>query len=380
MRRITLGATLFILGTVLAGCQDNQDQPANLSTEAKSKRQIAQELSTNYQDFETQLTKQISEDYTSVPLNELVANSDDNDLQAMVFSADQAAVTKRGINGETSSLLNVSLADPEMIAKLKDGEKPLFTYQPDSVEAGDTVEMFDINGETVLGSADVLPEQPVFIVGVDEKEAMRAGLSVMRTAFEENNMPGFANQLKIADTSTDDKEFISTTVLKKISLQDDHEPWISGKAEIYALVSGVSPSRDEPKLDVVEMPYLDYQGKDYYPNQIMIYWDRYRWGAANIVLMEHDSNTNYRDLAKVIVKAASQIIASQVDGGVLSAAIVGELVNEIIKVIPDDAFTNNDDLVDYYYTIEQNQVLTDQPGASGNAMATFEPKDIQRTK
>ena len=86
---------------------------------------------------------------------------------------------------------------------------------------------------------------------------------------ERNAAPRMAPQYSLSAETTAP---IQTTQLKKIRLSDDQEPWISGKAEIYAIVTGVNPSRDEPALDLVEMPYLDYDNKDYYPNQIVIHW------------------------------------------------------------------------------------------------------------
>ncbi|MCV5640533.1 DUF3103 domain-containing protein, partial [Escherichia coli] len=77
---------------------------------------------------------------------------------------------------------------------------------------------------------------------------------------------------------------------------------------IYAIVTGVNPSRDEPTLDLVELPYLDYDNQDYYPNQIIIHWSRYRWGAADIVLMEQDDGTDYKQLAKLLVQVAEEVL------------------------------------------------------------------------
>ncbi|MFT4926225.1 MAG: hypothetical protein ACI8WB_002323 [Phenylobacterium sp.] len=52
-------------------------------------------------------------------------------------------------------------------------------------------------------------------------------------------------------------EPLETSVLKKISVTNDEEPWIAGNAQMYAVVNGVDASREKPILDVVDMPYLD---------------------------------------------------------------------------------------------------------------------------
>ena len=53
-------------------------------------------------------------------------------------------------------------------------------------------------------------------------------------------------------------------------------------AEVYAVVAGVNPGRDEPVVDIVDMPYLDYDNTDYTPTRSWS-WDRYRWGAVDVV-------------------------------------------------------------------------------------------------
>ena len=40
--------------------------------------------------------------------------------------------------------------------------------------------------------------------------------------------------------------------------------WISGSAEIYAVVSGVFDASNSPQLKIVDMPYLDNDGTTYH--------------------------------------------------------------------------------------------------------------------
>ncbi len=35
-------------------------------------------------------------------------------------------------------------------------------------------------------------------------------------------------------------------------------------------------------LTIVDLPYLDYEGSDYSPNEIMVFWSEYRYAAANV--------------------------------------------------------------------------------------------------
>ncbi|OAN18375.1 hypothetical protein A3K86_05645 [Photobacterium jeanii] len=388
MKYLQISGLVLALCLGVTGCQEQSKQTqatptpdaGKLSLEAQNQRQIAQQLGENYAQIASQLKQNINVESNGVPLNKLVNIINLPALTAQAADTEKMVIAKHGLNQQPENLLTVSLANPAMLPGVEAGQQPLFTYQQDNVKAGDSIDMFDSHGELVIGSADVMPNQPVFIVGVDEQKAMRAGLATMQSVFNANDAVTLDNLPKLASAPKLSEEFLSTTVLKKISVKDDQEPWISGKAEIYALVSGVDPSRDEPTLDVVEMPYLDYQDQVYYPNQIMVYWARYRWGAANIILMEHDTNTNYRELAEVIIKTATTVIASQIDGGAASLPIVNKLVDAILKAIPDETFTNNDDMVDFYYTIMQTDELIDQPGASNNATITLEPREIPLTK
>ncbi|OZS43892.1 DUF3103 family protein [Photobacterium sanguinicancri] len=389
MRYIPIGVAFIALSLALSGCQEQQNttdkttntaEQATPNIEAQNQREIAQQLGKNYAQIADQLKQHINVESSAVPLESLVKTINLPSLTTQAANTEKMVIEKRGLDQQPEDLLTVSLANPAMLPGVEAGQQPLFTYQQDNVKAGDSIDMFDSHGDLVVGSADVMPDQPVFIVGVDEQKAMRAGLATMQSVFNANDTVTLDYLPKLASAPKVSEEFLSTTVLKKISVKDDQEPWISGKAEIYALVSGVDPSRDEPTLDVVEMPYLDYQDQEYYPNQIIVYWARYRWGAANIILMEHDTNTNYRELAQVIIKTAATVIASQIDGGAASLPIVNKLVDAILKAIPDETFTNNDDMVDFYYTILQTDELIDQPGASNNATITLEPREIPLTK
>ncbi|MCK5923104.1 MAG: DUF3103 family protein [Methylococcales bacterium] len=178
--------------------------------------------------------------------------------------------------------------------------------------------------------------------------------------------------------AADKVEPLHTTVMKRIILEDDHEPWISGKAEIYAIITGVDPSREEPVVDLVEMPYLDYAGKEYLPNQIVVYWSRYRWGAVDMVLMEQDDGTNYKDLAQLLVSAATKALEAFPDLDIPPyLSVIASITNQVLEAIPDSLLTNDDDLVDIFYTLQQGEAYIDHPAARVNAVATFEPLIIE---
>ena len=93
--------------------------------------------------------------------------------------------------------------------------------------------------------------------------------------------------------------------------------------------------------------------------------------------MEHDDGTNYKELATQLVSAAETILKAIPDPEVQGFAIIATITNGIIKSLPDAWFTNDDDFVDAYYTLQEGETYTDHYGSSGNARATFTPLVIQ---
>ena len=57
-----------------------------------------------------------------------------------------------------------------------------------------------------------------------------------------------------------------------------------------------------------------------------------------------------------------------------------DLGGRIVKALPDSWMTNNDDYLDTFYTLEQDQVYRQYPGAAGNAVIDLEPKEIAPTR
>jgi hypothetical protein len=293
---------------------------------------------------------------------------------------DLAIKSTKGLDFVSESLIELRLADESMLTAWQAGKAPLFAFAPEGNDSQwDYIEAFDTNGNIELLDVYNMPERPVFVVGIDGKRALAEGLKVMRSVFSgQNEMnksslgTGLFDVAANVSTTAEDGS-ISTTVIKTIHLKDDEEPWISGDAEVYGIVTGVNPSRDEPTLDIVEMPYLNNDGTTYSPNQVIIHWERYRWAAADMILMEHDDGTNYKVLASALLEAATAIMRLIPDSTVQGLAVIPQITNGIISAMPDDWFTNDDDYVDVYYTLLEGRTYNNHSGAGGNATATFEP-------
>jgi len=347
-----------------------------------SKRLLAQDFSRQYRKISTVLRNEITEYNLKINIDQLQHSQEMDTTQLQ--QSDKAIKSAKGLDFVAKPLVELRLANKSMLPAWQAGESPLFAFSPEGDDSQwDYIEAFDINGNVELLDVYTLPERPVFVVGVDSKRALAEGIKVMRSVFsKESGVSKSVLREVLSDASvnvaanasaTADDGSISTTVIKNIRLNDDQEPWISGDAEIYAIVNGVDPSRDEVVLDIVEMPYLDDDGTTYSPNQVIIHWERYRWAAADMILMEHDDGTNYKELASALLEAATTIMRLIPDPAVQGYAIIPQITNGIISAMPDAWFTNDDDYVDVYYTLLEGRTYNNHPGAGGNATTTFEP-------
>lgn len=386
MRKTLILSVLSMLAIV--GCQSDEQKVTSISNAnakniSKVKRELAQQLSQNYSALESVLRNDITGQQTNIPVSKFMAQQPALPMSKKLMQADEQIRSWKGVSAYSNELLEVRLANEAMLPAWESGDVlPLFAYEPSGPEEQWTyIEAFDVYGNIHNLNVHELPDVPVLVIDNNSKAELEAGLKAMQAEMQKlgqatKYQPYAAGKLsqKAAALAEESVQSFQTTVLKKIHLDDDEEPWISGKAEIYALVTGVSPTYDEPALDLVEMPYLDYDNKDYFPNQIMIKWPNYRWGAADIILMEQDDGTNYKDLAKLLMQVAKQVMALYPE--TQNYTIIPEITNKIVDAIPDEVLTNDDDLVDIYYTLIQGETYEDHLGARANAIATFEPLEI----
>lgn len=338
---------------------------------AEQKRALALSFAENYARLKPSILASTSSYDLTIETSELsLANKEIQTLKQV----ETRIRSVKGLPYNPSSITQLRVADSSMLNSLM-SETPLFAWAPAGNEKSwQFIEAFDTQGNTYHLPVNEPPERPVLIVELDNKQALSEGISVLKKALKP-----FSSEPKLALNSTTQSTTnpIQTSVLKSIHLQDDEEPWVSGKAEVYSIVTGVSPSRDEPVLDIVDMPYLDYDGTTYNPNQIIIYWDRYRWQAADILMMEQDDNTNYKELASRLLDVATEILKAIPDPEVQGYAIIPQLTNKVLAAMPDSWFTNDDDYVDVYYTLFEGQRYSNHKGASSNATITLEPLTIQ---
>ena len=395
----------MVLATTVVGFQsyaqniETTDSLGIAESSAAQKQSLALQISARYSDLELSLKDQITEKQLSTPIDKLNSAKPYSAFSSKMQKADLSYRKMKGVNDFSDSLLEIRMADEAMIEAWKNGESPLFAFEPSGDDSNwQYIEAYDVYGQVHELDVYQTPDVPVFVIDSNGAEELKAGLMAMQSEMQKLGTTTQINSDSKTDTSTSktqkqtflgkatrsmamsEPEELNTTQLSKIRLAIDREPWISGKAEIYAIVTGVDSSRIEPQIDLVEMPYLDYDKQTYYPNQTVIFWPRYRWGAADMILMEHDDGTDYKALAKLLVQAAEEILKMIPDPEVQGYAIIPQITGKIIDVIPDGVLVNDDDFVDVYYTLMRNTPYVDRPGAGGNAVASFTPVTISPTE
>ena len=386
---ISLMLATTIVGFPLNAQTVNTTDAQSISEEiAQQKKALAMQISARYFDLEKSIKSKITEENLATDLDSIEVSKD---FKQNMQQADYQYRQTKGIAQYTDSVMELRIADASMVKDWQEGESPLFAFEPSGDDSNwQYVEAYDVYGQVHELDVYQMPDVPVLVVDSNSAKELRAGLMAMRTEMNRlgqdsnlitNDSPKLPSKTKQGikrSAQLSDVEPLNTTQLTKIRLSDDEEPWISGKAEVYAIITGVDPSRVEPEIDLVDMPYLDYDGKDYYPSQTMIFWPRYRWGAVDMILMEQDDGTDYKELAKILVKAAEDILKMIPDPEIQGYAIIAQITNRIIDVIPDGVLTNDDDFS--IYTIMQNTPYVERPGAGGNVVATFKPVTISPTE
>ncbi|HAS45625.1 MAG TPA: DUF3103 domain-containing protein [Microscillaceae bacterium] len=251
-----------------------------------------------------------------------------------------------------------------------DFSKLLVAYAPNGKNEADwkQVKAYTLDKKVVYLDPFKEPEVPVVVVETDGFEALKVEAALMNEELQKSGVQRLINRNEQAKRTTGG---LATTKLDRIRLNDDKEPWISGAAEVYAITSGIRGSNNEAQINVIPMYYLDKDGTTYYPNQVLLFWDDYSYQAANIQLFEKDDNYNYKEMVRIIVDGVFQITGTLSGQPIVN--VLGQIANAVIQAMPDQWFTNNDDYVDSFYTIEKTRTYRNYNGAAGNANVDLTP-------
>ncbi|MEV4615872.1 DUF3103 family protein [Kitasatospora sp. NPDC049258] len=280
-------------------------------------------------------------------------------LAATVAEADRRIAGAKGLGQDLGPLLRVQLADPSMRAALDAGAEPLVAAAVGDDHAR-TVTAYDRAGRAHALDARTVPGQPVYLVDLDSARTTAAGLKLIGEELARKGL-----NTPAAPASTAAAGWWATKV-DAIEVSDDEEPWFKGGAEMFALVTGFGQD-GKARVDSVTMPYLDYDGTVYYPNQILVNWSNYKYNLADVVLMEDDGDTNYLALAQAI----TAVLLTIADQGTYIP-----LVNAVLAALPSSWWTDDPDYVDSWYTLARNSSGR-LNGAAANGWMSVSPYFVQ---
>ncbi|WP_066952168.1 DUF3103 family protein [Streptomyces lushanensis] len=286
-------------------------------------------------------------------------------LTSTVAEGDRRIAAAKGLGADTGSLLRLRLAADSMRGALTAGTLPLVAAAGTDDDA-ETITAYDSRGRAHTLDARTTPDRPVYVVDIDVTKAMAAGLGVVDKELAKHGLSSAeATEASKATEGSRNRAAAAgfwTSRVDAVHLSSDEEPWISGDAEVFSIVSGFGFD-GKVRVDTVTMPYLDNDGTTYYPNQILVNWSSYKYNLADVVMMEDDGDTNYQALAKAI----ADILLTITDQGAYIP-----LVNAILDAIPTSWWTNDPDYVDSWYTLSQSSSGR-LNGARGNGWMTISP-------
>jgi len=370
---VTALVCLVALGAFASDGQLNEDQ----NPVFQAKRTVALEVASllNEPSFLAALEDALAES-DKVPMGQLLADFQtrlglESAQARKILDADLGVRRWKGTEHLTAGLMEVRLIRPEGYEGKLDLASMLVAFEPRGEDTEWTeIEAFDTNGKVHILDAHVAPDFPVLVADLDSREDLRSGIAL---ANEMLVAAGMQKPIETEPVASNNKACsgINTAKMTYVRLNDDEEPWIKGAAEIYAFVSGIDPSTATPEIRVVDMPYLDHDDTNYYPNQLVIFWYEYRYNAANMTFYEHDDGTNYQEILSAVISGVQTILGAFYP----QYAIIAQVANAILQAMPSSWFTDDDDYVDSVYTIDEDEITSARTyhGAGGNVTMTLAP-------
>jgi len=382
MNKFKLIIQLAFCAILLFGCSD--DAIVIEQEHMKEKAQVDKEKMAfqlidllNSPDFKTQIITTLNDQIQGVKLRSLLSEvstsiKDKPAYQALLYTtinADQRL--EKELYPDQIEIPEVWMKQP---LNTTDYSELLVSFAPKGDEKNwEFIKAYTLTKEVVYLDVMEDPNRPVIVIETDGFETLKKEVEYMNNKLQIEGLQNSRFSDRKMDLSPASKinNGIETTKIDKIRLNNDEEPWISGAAEVYAITSGIRNSDNEAEIKIIPMYYLDYSGTDYYPNQIILFWDDYAYQAANIQLFEKDDNHNYKNLVAVIVDGVFQIVGTQTAQPWVN--VLGQVANAIIQAMPDEWYTNTDDYIDSFYTILKNQTYSDYYGAGHNARVSMSP-------
>lgn len=306
---------------------------------------------------------------------------------------ERKVIELRGLTGALDALIDVRVHGVADGAPLPAAaEFWTGTVTRDATSGDRLMVAFDPTGKEKHFPLDGLPAVPMLLVESDSSAAIQAGVSVMNETLRDKGMQGVSRPRSFTRLTThgappageegaDKRNVEQLTLLKRIYLENDHEPNASGDAEVFAIVSGVGP---DGKAQVItkDMPWLDHDKRWYAPGMDLINWNDFGTNYVNVQLFEDDGDTNFKEIAEAVITAVgdlSVLIAPEAPAALIVTG-VSKIANAVLKVMPSKWFKNSTDYIDSFYVIERggNYGTDDKPliGARGEAHMVLVPYNV----
>lgn len=292
---------------------------------------------------------------------------------------DRQAIRYRGLDGAVLGLLDlhVSGTGGQPLANTRGVWTATIVRNP--VTHQKELVAYDDRGTERRYPVDAAPDVPMLVVESTNAAALSAGTRIMNESLRRGGLQSEAPQARSRIGGLDAPQE-DVSVLTDIYLTDDREPDTSGDAEVFAIISGVSP---EGKAEIinVDMPWLDHDKRWYKPGQDFITWRNFGANYVNVQLFEDDGDFNYKELTKAVVSAVGDVSLLVSPGApyALISAGLAKIANTIIDVMPGSWFENSTDYIDSFYMLERGSHYTrDNPkvGARGWATIGLTPRVI----
>ncbi|MCX5500561.1 DUF3103 domain-containing protein [Streptomyces sp. NBC_00053] len=283
-------------------------------------------------------------------------------LAARITAADRGVAAAKGLGRGAGSLLRLGLADASMKGRLASGAAPLVAAAPSDDDGAATFTAYDSRGAAHELPLDSATDRPVYLVDIDGAKAVAEGLKVIDKTLESK---GLGLPAPSAGAGLSAASGIDTTRIDSVRLGDVEEPFFKGDAEIFTLVTGFGKD-GKPRVDTVEMPYLNKEDTTYYPGQVLVNWSDYKYDMADAVMMEDDGDTDYQALAKAI----AAVLLTITDQGAYIP-----LVDALLNAIPTNWWTDDPDYVESWYTLARSS-SGQRNGAAGNGWMTVSPYHV----
>ncbi|CAM1372140.1 DUF3103 family protein [Tenacibaculum xiamenense] len=372
----------LLVSLLIISCTDSTElspEEEQLNSESVNKKEIALELISlmKNEKFKETTLELLRNQKNGVLLSEVLSKNTsyvDDQSSFRKLSKQSSELEKNAVSEEAPDkieILEIWMHNPKGNT---DFSNLLFSYAPKGEEKDwESVIAYDMNKKAVVLDAKITPNQPVIVIEENGIEALKKEVYHMNRLLKESGLQKSSfNGGKVHENMGANKTGgLETTKLDKIRLNNDEESWILGAAEIYAITSGIRSEDNSPEIKVITMEYLDHEGTDYYPNQILLFWDDYQYQAANIQFFEKDDSGNYKELTQTIINGVFQIIGTVTTQPWVS--VLGQVAGAILEAMPEAWFRNDDDYVDSLYTIEKNKTYTNHYGARGNAKVNLSP-------